>query len=134
GAYYGKSNYNIYINEDETIWSASSSGSPSITFTVENSFANENGVIKNGNTYGNSKLKTDGGNVTLSSNKAALMKNLSSIDYYTGDNATGKNKVGEANAAIPAGNYSDAGVLQIKGKSGSAKNTYIVYLDPGEDR
>ncbi|MGN1416597.1 MAG: type II secretion system protein, partial [Oscillospiraceae bacterium] len=31
GAYYGKSNYNIYINEDETIWSGSSSGSPSIT-------------------------------------------------------------------------------------------------------
>lgn len=142
GAYYGNSSYDIYINMDKT-WKESKDGKTyeytgSLTFTVQNGLSNENGVIKNGKTYGNSTVevkkeedetgdKKGGGVVTLTTDKAVLTKNLSTIDYYTGANKKIDKTASTDAAPIPAGTIQATGNVTNKNK-----NTYIVYLEPDE--
>lgn len=123
GAYYGESDYAIYIDKDSS-WDSDGKYKGSLTFCVQNALANEGGIIKNGKTYGGSTVTERGGEVTLTSQKAALTKNLSEIDYYTGSNK----KIGDTGAPNPAGSVTKTGNIT----SGST-NTYIVFIEPDEN-
>ncbi|MGN0691534.1 MAG: type II secretion system protein [Oscillospiraceae bacterium] len=136
GAYYGNASYNIYINTDKT-WKKDGDKykyTGSLTFTIQSGLSNENGVIKNGNSYGNSTVEvkkkddgTGGGVVTLTTDKTVLTKNLSAVDYYTGSNLKIE-KVGTGEAPVPAGT-----IKATKNVTNGDKNTFIVYLEPDEN-
>lgn len=126
GAYYGESNYAIFIDKDES-WDTSGSEAKykgNLTFKVQNALTNDGGIIKNVNDYGNSVVQVDNnGKVTLTSQKSALTKNLSELDYYTGNSK----KIGDSGAPEPAGSVAKTGNV-TKGTT----NTYIVYVEPDE--
>lgn len=126
GAFYGKSDFAIYIDRDKT-WDSSGSYTGAITFTVQNSLTDESGVVKDGSDFGDSTVTVSGGVVTVSSYESAKTMNLTSVSYYT--RGTSNNVLPDNMSAYPAGSMTSTNTINA-----GTKNTYIVYLEPDETR
>lgn len=130
GAYYGASEYQIYINPDS--WKSNGDYTGNLTFTVKNTLTNNGNVFENGMTVDevNSVYKVEGDTVVLTTEKSALTKNLKNLDYFMGDGSSVSVIMPGTSGAYPAGSPtpSPSGVQSIN------KNTYIVYLEPDDER
>lgn len=124
GAYYGASEYQIYINPDS--WKTNGDYTGNLTFTVKNTLSNDGNVIKNGMSAGSSSYVVDGGSVILTTEKSALTKNLKNLDYFMGSGSSVI--MPGTSGAYPAGSPTPSGVQSIN------MNTYIVYLEPDDER
>lgn len=124
GAYYGASEYQIYINSDS--WKSNGDYTGNLTFSVKNTLSNDGNVIKNGMSAGSSKYVVDGGSVILTTEKSALTKNLKNLDYFMGSGSSVI--LPGTTGAYPAGSPTPSGVQSIN------LNTYIVYLEPDDER
>lgn len=138
GAYYGNSDYAIFVDMDKT-WSSSGYGSKDdatnitsggITFAVQTAMTDESGVIKQGSDYGSSVVKVSGGNVFLTTTQTANTMNCESPKYYVAgtDKDLSNEDVRKNNR--PAGSLSPTET----GITAATKNTYIVILEPDEKR
>ena len=111
GAYYGKYDYNIYIDLDKTY--PSGTYDKGITFGVVTSLSNTANVIMNGGTNGGSQINMDGNNFVLKTVQGNLTRNLDDVVYYYKDK--------------PNGSTTDTGSI-----TGGNLNTYIIYTVPDE--
>lgn len=142
GGYYGHSDYAIFIDKDKT-WPNGSYGSSDdtinitnggITFAVQTAMTDETGVIKRGASYGkDTVMKVDAGIVYLTTTRAANTMNSASPRYYIkggdADMDLSTADVNHVSTNNPAGSISPTGKI-----TAATSNTYIVVLEPAENR
>lgn len=140
GAYYGNSDYAIFIDKAKTWPNNKYNGKEGgITFAVQTAMTDETGIVQDGANYGSTtvtKSVDKGGLVYITSTQAANTMNCEKPKYYV-KSTTGQNNanLGDPDICKTAANTT-AGSLSPTG-TGVTKptdNTYIVVLEPDEKR